>query len=452
VVRFSIHARLLVVASLVLAGFLGLTGLVLEQAYRASAEKAMKERLESQIYGLLAAAEEDQQGRLSLPRLLSDPRFNRPDSGYYAQVSGAGGGFSWQSASMVGRQLSFLQPTPPGQRRFHQPQNGDLLAISFGVSWEDFEANETDYVLAVAIDLSPHQQQIEAFRNTLFLWLGGVSLLLLLIQGLVLRWGLTPLRTVAVELEAIESGRSEQLQGRYPLELTRLTNNINSLIQHAQARQKRFRDSLGDLAHSLKTPLAVLQGLADRDPPLSPEEHAILEDQVQRMNQIVAHQLQRAAASGRTTLTSGVPLKPTLQRLARSLDKVYREKGVERQIEVSDKLLFHGDEGDLMEILGNLLDNAWKYGRSQVRVGAGQRAGRLEIHVEDDGPGIPADQAQAVLMRGKRLDQQLPGQGIGLSVVQDIVEAYGGTLSLASSTLGGADVSLSLPLATDRSV
>ncbi|MBA1333154.1 histidine kinase, partial [Candidatus Endoriftia persephone str. Guaymas] len=95
----------------------------------------------------------------------------------------------------------------------------------------------------------------------------------------------------------------EQLQGRYPLELTRLTNNINSLIQHAQARQKRFRDSLGDLAHSLKTPLAVLQGLADRDPPLSPEEHAILEDQVQRMNQIVAHQLQRAAASGRTTLT-----------------------------------------------------------------------------------------------------------------------------------------------------
>ncbi len=205
-------------ASLVLAGFLGLTGLVLEQAYRASAEKAMKERLESQIYGPAgrrrggsAGSSQPAQIALRIPASTGPTPATMPRSPVL--VVGSAG----NPPSMVGRQLSFLQPTPTWPAAVSTSRKtATCWRSAFGVSWEDFEANETDYVLAVAIDLSPHQQQIEAFRNTLFLWLGGVSLLLLLIQGLVLRWGLTPLRTVAVELEAIESGRSEQLQGRYP--------------------------------------------------------------------------------------------------------------------------------------------------------------------------------------------------------------------------------------------
>jgi two-component system sensor histidine kinase PhoQ len=446
--RLSIHQRLLLAASLVLSAFLGLTGLALDKAFRSAAEEALQARLYSSVYVLLAAAEEGKAGVLTMPSVLTDPRFNRPDSGLYARVVGKQTDYRWQSGSGVGRALEFSHEVAPGEAKIERvelPGGEALMSLSFGVVWEDFNGRELGYTLTVAEDLKPQLEQIAAFRNTLMLWLGGAAVLLLLAQGLVLRWGLTPLRQVAEALTEIESGRSEELQGSYPRELSPLTSNINSLIRHARARQQRYRDSLGDLAHSLKTPLAILQRLADQAGPVARDEQCLLSEQVRRMNQIVGHQLQRAAASGRTSLTRSLPVKPVVERLANTLGKVYADKEMVWQIELSDKLRFQGDEGDLMELLGNLLENACKYGRGQVRI-EGETATGLSLRVADNGPGIPSDQAERVLQRGHRADQRQAGQGIGLAVVVDILNAYGGYLQIGRSTaLGGAEITLSIP-------
>lgn len=446
--RLSIHQRLLLAASLVLSAFLGLTGLALDKAFRSAAEEALQARLYSSVYALLAAAEEGEGGVLTMPPALTDPRFNRPDSGLYARVVGKQNDYRWQSGSGVGRPLDLVREVEPGEakvERVELPGGEALMSLSFAVVWEDFKGRELVYTLVVAEDLKPQLEQIAAFRNTLMLWLGGAAVLLLLAQGLVLRWGLTPLRQVAEALTEIESGRSEALQGRYPRELSPLTSNINSLIRHARTRQQRYRDSLGDLAHSLKTPLAILQGLAEQTNPMARQEQHLLNEQVKRMNQIIGHQLQRAAALGRTSLSRSLPVKPVVERLANSLGKVYVDKGVVWRIELSDKLSFQGDEGDLMELLGNLMENACKYGRGQVCIAGDTDAG-LSLRVSDNGPGIPSDQAQLVLQRGHRADQRQAGQGIGLAVVVDVLNAYGGHLEIGrSAALGGAQITLSIP-------
>jgi two-component system sensor histidine kinase PhoQ len=445
---FSIHQRLLLAATLVLGAFLGLTGLALDKAFRSASEEALQARLLSSVYALLAAAEEDEAGRLRMPRVLTDPRFNRTESGLYAQVQGRQASYLWQSPSCVGQKLMFLQQTQPGEARFEQfTLDGEAtMGLSFGVVWEDFQGRELHYVLAVAEDLKPLQEQVAAFRDTLFLWLGGAALLLLLAQGWVLRWGLHPLREVAQALIEIESGREDQLKGDYPKELSRLTSNINSLIRHAQARQQRYRDSLGDLAHSLKTPLAVLQGITESDSDNPHTTRKVLNEQVQRMNQIVSHQLQRAAASGRAVLTQSLALRPLVQRIASSLDKVYREKQIKWELDIAAALHFRGDEGDLMELLGNLMENACKYGNGHIRIVA-RSDEELHLRVEDNGEGIPEHQVKAVLQRGHRADQQQPGQGIGLSIAADIASAYGGRIEiLQGKRLGGAAVHVHLPL------
>ncbi|PVV18796.1 MAG: histidine kinase [gamma proteobacterium symbiont of Ctena orbiculata] len=443
----SIHQRLLLAASLVLGAFLGLTGLALDKAFRSASEEALQARLFSSVYALLAAAEEDQAGRLKMPGVMTDPRFNRPDSGLYAEVSGMQGNYRWQSPSSLGRRFGFLRQMQPGESKIERfnLQGSSAMVLSFGVVWEDFQGRELEYVLAVAEDLKPLREQVAAFRDSLFLWLGGAALLLLLVQGWVLRWGLHPLREVAQALTEIESGRADQLQGDYPKELNGLTSNINSLIRHAQARQQRYRDSLGDLAHSLKTPLAVLQGVAEKESGEPQSSQHTLREQVERMNQIVSHQLQRAAASGSSVLTQNLSVKPVVERIAGSLDKVYREQRINWELEVAEETLFRGDEGDLMELLGNLMENACKYGNGHVRVQA-ETGQDLYLRVEDNGKGIPTDQFEAVLQRGHRADQQLPGQGIGLSVAADIVSAYGGRIEIGvAEQLGGVAVHVHLP-------
>lgn len=440
----SIQQRLLLAASLVLGAFFGLTGLSLDNAYRSSTDEALKARLLSNVYALLAAAEEGPEGELTMPRVLTDPRFNRPDSGLYAQVTLLPEGYLWHSGSSLGQALNFSQNIVPGEPKISQFMltSGEVMGLNFAVVWEDFNRHELKYVLSVAEDLKPIREQIATFRNTLFLWLGGAALLLILVQGWVLSWGLRPLREVEQALTEIESGQSEKLQGQYPKELNRLTSNINSLIQHAHARQQRYRDSLGDLAHSLKTPLAILQGIADQ-----PGEypHQSVSEQVERMNQIVSHQLQRAVASGRHVLTQSLTIEPLIERLAKSLGKVYFDKGMQWQISIETGSHFFGDEGDLMELLGNLMENACKYGRSQVAVTV-TSAQALYICIEDDGDGIPEHQIQAVFQRGHRADTRQPGQGIGMAVAADIVTAYGGKIEISSSkTLGGAAIHIQFP-------
>ncbi len=448
--RGSLQRRLLLAASLVLAGFLGLTGWALDEAFQASLEQAMRDRLLGMVYALLAAAEDDARGALRLPQLLPDPRFNQPGSGIFAEVTGAD--WRWRSASLLGSQMPLAAEEPPGRFAFRElrgDHNEELLAVSYGVVWELDDGGEQAYTFSVAESLESLHRQLADFRRTLWGWLGGMALVLLAAQLILMRWSLGPLRLVARELKQVQEGQAEALTASYPREIHPLTEGLNALLNHLRSRETRYRDSMQDLAHSLKTPLAVLQSAAEGEE--GTERLAqVLKEQVGRMNVIVQHQLARAAGSGRSTLAQRVPLAPVLAKLQRSLDKVYAEAGRQVAIEVPESLAFQGDEADLMEVLGNVLDNAYKHAEGRVRVLAqrsesGKGMIGLSISIEDDGPGIPEELRERVLRRGERGDQNLPGQGLGLTLADEILRLYGGRLEIGRSDLGGARIGLYFP-------
>ncbi len=446
----SLRLRLVLAASLVLAGFLGATGWSLYVAFRESAEAGLRERLLGQVYALLAAVDADDRGRMQMPRSVPDPRLSRPDSGLYALVSDARGRILWRSPSLTGHHPTFLRPQAPGARAYHE-QNLDgqrLYVLDYGIDWEDDQGAVEGYTFSVAVDLAPLREEAAGFAASLWRWLGGLALSLIFAQGLILTWGLRPLRRVATDLERIERGEAERLEGRYPRELRGLTTNLNALIESGRAAQRRYRHSLDDLAHSMKTPLAVLRNAArlERGEAL----RASVEEQVQRMDGIVQHQLRRALSSGQGALTTATPAAPPLERLARALAKVHRDKTIQTDLDPGAR--FFGDPADLMEVAGNLLENACKYGHREIRLvleGLAPEPGAhrpgLLLMVEDDGPGIPTGRAREVLERGRRMDQRAPGQGIGLAVVAEIATANGAHLEIARGDLGGARILFRIP-------
>ncbi|MDH5473160.1 MAG: ATP-binding protein, partial [Gammaproteobacteria bacterium] len=210
--------------------------------------------------------------------------------------------------------------------------------------------------------------------------------------------------------------------------------------QQERDQKLRYRNALGDLAHSLKTPLAILQAGLQSDT----ESKDNLQQQIQRMNSIVEYQLQRAATAGITSSSQVINVKKILERINESLQKVYRDKSLKVDIQADESLHFKGDEGDLMELVGNLLDNAYKWSKHQISVIASQQDGTLTIIILDDGPGIVANQVDDLLQRGKRADQSIDGHGIGLSIVRNILDAYQGNLTITRSHLGGAEIQITL--------
>ena len=254
---------------------------------------------------------------------------------------------------------------------------------------------------------------------------------------------------MARDLKQIESGEKNQLTEDYPKELQGVTNNLNVLIETERKQQDRYRTTLGDLAHSLKTPLAVIAGIMQAlstRPKDTKQQLEAVDEQLVRMNQIVSYQLQRAVQSNSgSALAKQVPVMPIAIKVLDALQKVYRDKAVVVQTQLAADAVFHGDERDLLEVLGNVLDNAFKYGHSQVRISAETKAHNppgLQIVIEDDGPGISAEKQEFVLQRGARADTLVQGQGIGLAVVTDIVDSYDGTIEVAFSDLGGAKITM----------
>ncbi len=448
---FSLTTRLLIAGSIVLAAFLGITGYTLDHAFRDKSEQALQERLQAQTLGLIAAVERDASGAIHMPAALPETRYNHTGSGLYAQITRNNGQPGWHSPSMQDLDTELISGIRPGTRRFWHGHIGskELYAFAIGVTFDLSEKMAEGYTFTVAEDMTNYYLQVADFRRTLWGWLGGVALILLTVQGFILHWSLAPLRKAAEDLAAIEDGTQRQLEGRYPREMRGLTDNINALLASQRERLERYRHTLGDLAHSLKTPLAVLRGELENAP--TSLFSASANEQVQRMTDIVDYQLQRAATSGRLPLAAPVAAEILIRKVANSLGKVYADKQVDCRIHIGDDAHFSGDEGDLLELLGNLMDNAYKWSRQRVDVTArnnGEEAGShpgLHLCVEDDGPGIAADKARAVLQRGVRDDASHPGHGIGLAIVQDIVRAYGGNLTITTSALGGAKLSVSLP-------
>lgn len=442
----SLNARLIVSASVVLAAFLGLAGVALHRAFAESALARVNDRLQSRVYALIAAAEPEN-GSLELPEALPEPRLSVPHSGVYAQLVDGSGRVLWHSRSSLGLDITYPEAREPGVAVFsaiRDSQGAGLFALAYGLKWAFPDGEDKEFTLHVAEARAPFEAEIARFRGTLWLWLAGAGLVLLAVQGAVLRWSLAPVRRLAREVAEIEAGIKQDLKGRYPRELERLTQNLNLLVTNSRSQLERYRNALGDLAHSLKTPLAVLRNEVEALPDSIPPR-AILAEQVERMDRTIDYQLQRAAASGRTALSPSVHVATVIERIRSTLLKVYGDKRIDIDVEVERNLKFKGDEGDLTEILGNLLDNACKWGRGKVRIEGKRNRLRLELKVEDDGPGLPKTALEAFRTRGARGDVSVPGQGIGLAIVDELVtKVYGGTLQASESTLGGAGVRIVL--------
>ncbi len=447
----SLQARLLLAAMLVLTIFTGLTGLVLDKAFRQSAEAAMQDRLQGYLFTLLAAVDVNDAGTPRFSRNLPDARFDQPGSGLYASVTAPGQSVRLNSPSLLGIDLPPLPQIPVGQYQYDSIvlDNEPHYRLAYQVRWEVAPGRDIPLDFQIAVDLQSYQQQIATYRHNLWGWLGGAVILLLLIQAWILRWSLQPLRKVAMDLAQIEAGKAERLDGRYPKELQQLTDKLNDLLDHTRSQLKRYRDSLGNMAHSLKTPLAILANtlsLKQSDTATVQQTPAEAQEQLQRIRQIIDYQLQRAATAGQTSLGTTTPLQPLVVKIINAMQKVYADKTVQIENLVSNDLRCQCDEGDLMEVLGNLIENAYKWSQQHVRISAEPvTTAGVEICIEDDGPGIPADVRDRVLQRGQRADPTTAGHGIGLAMVHEIVLLYGGNLKIDTSPLGGAAIHLRLP-------
>lgn len=437
----SITQRLLISNLLVLTAFLGLGGAALDGAFRTSSEAALRDRLQAHLYTLLATADEDDRGRMRLPEAISTPAFNNPDSGIYAEVSGEQGNYRWRSRSLLGSDHSLAKTIPAGQSRFTL---GDELALlEMGIGWEDNQGRAVPYAIGVAADMRALRNEQTAFRGTLWRWLGGLAALLLLVQVLLVRWGLSPLHAMSAAVRRIEAGESARIDGPVPRELDGLSANLNSLIQQNRTRQERVRNSLADLAHSMKTPLAVLRGAAEQGGDSTLRQ--LITEQTERIDQIVVYQRQRAAVAGVSSVTRPIEVAPILRRLCASLAKVHAERGLRCTIEVPDDMRLRADQADLYELFGNLLENAFKYARSQLVVSAEISGDALVFRIDDDGPGVAPGESERVLRRGERADNLHAGDGIGLAVADEIVAQYGGGLVIEHAPSGGASVRVTLP-------
>ncbi len=455
---YSLQSRLLLVFSLMLFLFLGMIGVVLEPAFRTSVEAGAADRLQVQIYLLLAAVEE-QDGEFYFLQDLQEPLFNQLNSGLYGFISSAGLGELWRSDSARTFTVpdgAFLQESVPiGETTFAviPGEAATYFRLSYGILWED---GITELSFSVIEDAAPYYSEIANFRRSLWSWLGGAAVVLLTMQLLLLRWGLSPLGRMAADLIRIESGEREKLAEDYPRELQGVATNLNMLIETERRQQKRYRTTLGDLAHSLKTPLAVVSGLLPQlrdsheseDKMDTDDKLDTVNEQLDRMSQIVSYQLQRAVQSNNSgSLARQIKIHLMVKQVVGALQKVYAEKSMQIETSLEESAVFNGDERDLLELLGNILDNAFKYGSSRIGITVAKlpNARSIEIVVEDDGAGVPETKVEFVLQRGARADTLAQGQGIGLAVVSDIVHSYNGSIQIENSRLGGALVRLQFP-------
>lgn len=440
----SIRARLVWAAFAVLLVFLAGAGWAVQQAFADSVRSQRFARLQTTIYLLMAGTELSAQGMLVMPVALAEPRLSLAASGLYANIANPDRNEEWQSSSTLGLDPPFVRQLAPGEWRFEtisaEKTGRAFLAASYAVKWSVNE-QAAPLVFSVLEDKAEFDKELLAFQRTLWRWLGGAGLLLLITQTLLLRWGLAPLGRVAREIRRIESGDQARVEGSYPSELAGLTHSINGLMDQERARQARYKDALDDLAHSLKTPLAALRTSLDAPGELP----ATVAQQVARMDDIVVHQLGRAGASGAARFAPQLALAPILKRISDTLAKVYVDKHLAFALECPADLSWRIDEGDAFEMLGNVLDNAAKWARHRVLVQIRVDGKRLHIRVCDDGPGF-AD-PQAVLARRVRLDERVPGHGIGLAVVKDLVASHQGELTVSQAELGGAQIDIVLQAA-----
>ena len=433
----SIQRRL----SLGLASVLIVVGLILAQSslwlFDHSLRRYLREDLKDETQTLLVALVRGQNG-VQLDERRLDPTFQRPFSGHYFRIDFAEE--TWRSRSLWDRDLP--KPAHAGlQDGLGDGPRGQLLLVYRG----DYQRFGQRFSISVAQDYTPI---LESFRRLQWLGLGlgaAALLLILLAQRYTVRSALRPLERVREQIAQLQQGRRTELDSQVPQELEPLVAQVNHLLSHTEDTLKRSRNALGNLGHALKTPLAVLVSLSEREELRDqPELQATLREQLAQIRQRLERELGRARLAGEALPGAHFDCAAELPGLFSTLGMIHSH-GLKLEWQAEPGLCLPWDREDLLELLGNLLDNACKWADAEVRLSLVQEGEGYRLWVDDDGPGIAPERREAVLGRGTRLDEQVAGHGLGLGIVRDMVEAWGGSLSLEDSPLGGLRVAISLP-------
>lgn len=443
--RRSLQRRMVLIAAVWITMLLGVGGLALVQVLDDTLTASFDEQLANNLNAMINAAELDEVGDVRLLRPLGDQRFAEPYSGLYWQVSG-GGHAPFPSRSLWDRQLTL----PPGNQdcrtpcKFESTQfpSETLRVIARSVR---LPGAAQPFLFQVAQSSRDLDRQKARTRTVVGWSLGVLGIGLIVMVGLQSIYGLAPLRRVSKAIAAIRSGEARRVEAQFPVEVEPLVAEINELLAHGEAQSEAARRHAGNLAHALKTPMSVLIGEArGRDDPLA----RTIEAQVQVMRRHVDHQLARARAAGRRAAsTARTPVWPSLEAIARTVGRIHQGK-VLIDLAGNREASFRGEQQDLEEMLGNLIDNAALHGGGRVFITVEANADQVRVLVEDDGKGIAPEQRSRLFERGERLDTDKPGTGLGLAIVKDVAELYGGSVALDSSEdLGGLLVTLTLPLA-----
>ena len=438
----SIQRRL----SLGLVSVLLIAGLVVGQVSLWLFENGLQRYLESGLQNdsenLLIALSRGPQG-LQLDERRLSPAYQRPFSGHYFSIEF--GETHWRSRSLWDAQLP--RPDRPGLSRELQPgPEGQMLLVLRS----DYQRLGQAVSITVAQDYTPIRDSLRQVQR-IGLGMGVLALIvILLLQRVTVRRALRPLETARQQISQLQSGQRSQLDARVPLELEPLVTQINHLLAHTEDTLKRSRNALGNLGHALKTPLAVLISLAN-DPRLAayPQIQNTLCEQLEQIQQRMSRELNRARLAGDALPGAQFDADAELPGLLSTLGMIHGEH-LQLTHNVAPGLLLPWDREDMLELLGNLLDNACKWADSRVELSICQTIDGFEIEVQDDGPGIPEAERAQVFSRGTRLDEQASGHGLGLGIVRDIVDAWGGALQLETGELGGLLVRIKLPAHKQR--
>lgn len=432
----SLKVRQAVISLVLMLFLLPVCFLAIERAFFAQLLTSTEQKLEVHLYSFLSELT-SKNDIVEINNSILPADFLRPDSGTSAFIV-SGDKLMWQSDSSLNQ--NFIPPQHemlPGKHEFvSQEQDGSVYwTLSFALL---FDMGERSMPLTIHIvqDEKLLDLPAKAFRKTLMRWFIGIAAVLMLVMLLAYYWTTQPLSALDHEIRQVESGQQQQLNGSYPAELTTLKEDVNLLLASQNRQKQRYRHHLSDLAHALKTPVAVLN-----TSPLAQQPE--LREQIDRITAMIEHQLKRASSSGQDVWQKQIPISPIIGQLQSALQKIYRHKQVVLTLDCPPNAMFRGDETDLMEMLGNLLDNAFKACDKQVALTIALRP--LSISVEDDGPGVPADKTSELLHRGTRLDTYKEGHGVGLSIVHELCLSYSGEIEISRSNLGGACFRLRFP-------
>ena len=451
----SLSVRLIAAASLWSAVALIVAGLILTSLYRQTVEQAFDERLGVYLRTLIGTLAVQNPKALSDPGNLGEQRFELLYSGWYWQVRGSDGGpVLFASRSLFSDILDMSRATDETTldgvtaASLTGPEGQSLRVVSRTIIFDP----ETSFDVLIAGDAGQLRGQVGAFRTSVILTLSVFGIGLIIATMIQIRWGLRPLDRVRRGLTQLRSGKETRFEGRFPAEIEPLARELNALLESNQQIIERARTQVGNLAHALKTPLSVITNEARSSGGPFAEKIA---EQAALMRSQVNHYLDRARIAARSNVIGAITeVEPVIGRLMRAMERIHDDKGLDLSADIPDNARFKGEQQDLEEIVGNLLDNACKWARSNVSLSVeyespppDQDGGRLVIRIDDDGPGLSAEQRAEATRRGRRLDETKPGSGLGLSIVTDLVGLYEGSVRLDRAPQGGLRAEIELPAA-----